>query len=65
MHFFHADELTAGEPAFDDDERIELGIFTIRAAWRLVANGSADAKTVLALLWLQGGVDKIGTYFGR
>jgi ADP-ribose pyrophosphatase len=65
MHIFHADELRAGEPAFDDDERIEVGIFTIRAAWRLVANGTADAKTVLALLWLQGGEDKIGRDFSR
>ncbi len=65
MHFFHADELSAGEPSFDDDERIELGVFTIRAAWRLVADGVADAKTVLALLWLQGGEDKIGSDFGR
>jgi ADP-ribose pyrophosphatase len=65
MHFFHADGLRAGEPAFDDDERIEVGVFTIHAAWRLVANRIADAKTVLALLWLQGGEDKIGTDFGR
>lgn len=65
MHFFHAGELAAGEPAFDDDERIEVGVFSIRAAWRLVANGVADAKTVLALLWLQGGEDKIGSDFGR
>jgi ADP-ribose pyrophosphatase len=64
MHFFHAQGLSAGEPAFDEDERIEIGIFSIRAAWRLVADG-ADAKTVLALLWLQGGEDKIGSDFGR
>lgn len=65
MHFFHAHGLSAGEPAFDEDERIEIGIFSIRAAWRLVADGGADAKTVLALLWLQGGEDKIGSGFGR
>jgi len=65
MHFFHAEQLSPGAPAFDDDERIEAGVFTIRAAWRLVANGTADAKTVLALLWLQGGEDKIGSDFGR
>ncbi len=59
MHFFHADELTAGEPAFDDDERIEVASFTCEAARRLVAEGTADAKTALALLWLQGGEDKI------
>ena len=65
MHFFHADELSAGEPAFDDDERIEVGCFTFKAAWRLVADQTADAKTVLALFWLQGGEDKIGSDFGR
>jgi ADP-ribose pyrophosphatase len=65
MHFFHAGELTAGEPAYDDDERIEVASFTMAAAWRLVAEGTADAKTVLALFWLQGGEDKIGSDFGR
>jgi ADP-ribose pyrophosphatase len=59
MHFFHADELVAGEPAFDDDERIEVATFTWEAARRLVAEGTGDAKTVLALFWLQGGRDKI------
>jgi ADP-ribose pyrophosphatase len=65
MHFFHADELVAGEPAFDEDERIEAASFTHQAAWRLVADGAADAKTVLALFWLQGGEDKIGSDFRR
>jgi ADP-ribose pyrophosphatase len=65
MHFYHADELIAGEPAFDDDEQIEVGTFTFQAAWRLVAAGVADAKTVLALYWLQGGEDEIGSEFGR
>jgi ADP-ribose pyrophosphatase len=59
MHFFHADELVAGEPALDDDERIEVRSFSYQAARRLVAEGTADAKTVLALFWLQGGEDKI------
>jgi ADP-ribose pyrophosphatase len=61
MHFFHADQLTAGEPSFDEDERIELGCFEFAAAWRLVAEGTADAKTVIALCWLQGDEKKIGT----
>jgi ADP-ribose pyrophosphatase len=65
MHFFHATDLRAGEPNFDDDERIEVGRFTFEAAWRLVAEGTADAKTVLALFWLQGGEDEIGRDFGR
>jgi ADP-ribose pyrophosphatase len=65
MHFFHADELRAGKPAFDEDERIEIASFTYQAARRLVAQGTADAKTVLALFWLQGGEDNIGTDVGR
>jgi ADP-ribose pyrophosphatase len=65
MHFFRADQLTAGEPAFDEDERIEIATFSYQAARRLVADGIADAKTVLALFWLQGGEDKIGSDFGR
>lgn len=65
MHFYHADELSAGEPSLDEDERIEVGIFSIQKAWRLVAQGTADAKTILALFWLEGGEDKIGSDFGR
>jgi ADP-ribose pyrophosphatase len=53
MQFFHADRLTAGAPSLDDDERIDVEIFSVEAAWRLVAEGTADAKTVLALFWMQ------------
>jgi len=60
MHFFHADRLTAGATAFDEDERIEIGVFSLDAAWRLVAAGTADAKTALALFWLQGGEKSVG-----
>jgi ADP-ribose pyrophosphatase len=65
MHFFHADRLEEGAPAFDDDERIEMASFSREAAWRLVAQGIADAKTLLALYWLQGGEDEFGRDFGR
>jgi ADP-ribose pyrophosphatase len=65
MHFFHADRLSAGALALDDDERIEVGTFSQEAAWRLVADGTADAKTVLALFWLQGGKDTFGGDFYR
>lgn len=66
MHFFHADELTAGEQALDDDERIEVGIFTAETAWRLVADGNiADAKTMLALFWMDSGRGETGSKFGR
>jgi len=65
MHFFRADELVAGEPSYDDDERIEVATVTLETAWRLVARGTADAKTALALYWLQGGQDKIGSSLRR
>jgi ADP-ribose pyrophosphatase len=65
MHFFHADELVQGITDFDEDERIEVGRFTQQAAWRLVVNGAADAKTVLALFWLEGGRGKIARRVGR
>jgi hypothetical protein len=54
-----------GVTDFDDDERIEVGRFSQQAAWRLVVNGAADAKTVLALFWLEGGRGKIGSHVGR
>ena len=65
MHFFHADELVKGVTDFDEDERIEVGRFTQQAAWRLVVNGVADAKTVLALFWLEGGRGEITSRVGR
>ena len=65
MHFFHADELVQGVTDFDEDERIEVGRFTQQAAWRLVVNGAADAKTVLALFWLEAGRGKIARHAGR
>lgn len=55
MQFVHADELTPGETDFDTDERIVVQNFTLDEAQRLVQSGEiADAKTVLALLWMRG-----------
>src|SRR5579863_9973816 len=65
MHFFHADQLTAGAAATEEDERIEVRTCTREAAWRLVAEGTVDAKTLLALFWLQGGEGEFGREFGR
>jgi ADP-ribose pyrophosphatase len=65
MYLFHADGLTEGLPALDEDERIETGKFSLETAWRLVAEGLADAKTLLALYWLQGGQGEIGGDPGR
>jgi len=66
MHFFHAADLEAGEQALDDDERIDVRILELDAAWRLVAEGGiADCKTVLALLWAQANRDEFGGGFDR
>lgn len=65
MHFFHAEELVEGLPEADEDERIEVGRFAQQTAWRLVADGVADAKTALALFWLQGAGTEIGSDVGR
>lgn len=65
MHLFHAEELVEGSPAFDEDERIEIGHFTLEAAWRLAGEGIADAKTTIALYWLQGSRGEIGSDLSR
>ncbi len=55
MHFVHADGLRAGTPSPDEDERIVVRNFTIDEMEQLVRNAEiADAKTLLALLWLRG-----------
>jgi ADP-ribose pyrophosphatase len=53
MHFVHADRLIAGETSPDEDERIVVQNFTIDEMQELVRNGEiADAKTLIALMWL-------------
>lgn len=54
MHFFHATELSGGEQQLEDDERIAVASFSLADARSLVRSGEiADAKTVLALLWME------------
>jgi ADP-ribose pyrophosphatase len=53
MHFVYAHDLTLGLRNLDDDERIEVEKFSIQEAERLVECGKiADAKTIIALMWL-------------
>ncbi len=60
MYFFHAERLQQGAQSLDDDERIEVGRFTLEEAQRMARQGAiADAKTVLALLWLRGDRDQL------
>ncbi|MBV8198893.1 MAG: NUDIX hydrolase [Candidatus Eremiobacteraeota bacterium] len=65
MQFFHADGLSAGTQTLDADEQIDVGVFEQEAAWRLVADGTADVKTLLALFWLQGGRREFGRFVRR
>lgn len=54
MHFFHAAQLSAGEQELESDERIAVASFSLADARSLVRSGEiADAKTVLALLWME------------
>ena len=55
MHFFVAEDLSAGEQSLDEDERIEVASFTLDEAEALTKTGQiADAKTLVALLWMRG-----------
>lgn len=61
MHLYCAEGLIEGPPEFADDERIEIGRFSIETAWRLLAHGTTDMKSALALGWLQGRPSEIGS----
>ncbi len=61
MHLYRAEGLLEGSPQFADDERIEIGRFSIETAWRLLAGETADMKTAIALMWLQGRRSEIGS----
>jgi ADP-ribose pyrophosphatase len=53
LDFFLVDDLQSGETMFDDDEDIETRIFSLEEALAMLGNGEIrDAKTAVALLWL-------------
>jgi ADP-ribose pyrophosphatase len=55
MHFVHAWDLHEGEQSLDEDERITAVTFSLEEAEKLAKSGQiADAKTVIALLWMRG-----------
>jgi len=62
LHFIHAEQLTPGQPSLDEDERIVVRNFTIDEMQQLVETGEiADAKTLIALLWLRGSRGELAT----
>lgn len=55
LHFVLVEELTAGTTDFDPDEQITVTAFSPQDLAGLMARGQiADAKTLLAIAWLQG-----------
>ena len=53
LHLVLARDLTAGTQSLDDDERIDVRAVTLEEGMAMVARGEiADAKTLLAILWL-------------
>ena len=55
LHLFVAEGLTAGEPSPEESEQIEVRIFDLDEAWRLVTcDDLPDAKTQVALAWARG-----------
>jgi ADP-ribose pyrophosphatase len=62
MHFFLAQGLVPGEQSLDPDERIDVGIFDLAHALRMLAAGEiADVKTLLALQWLSAQRGEVGS----
>ena len=52
LHFCVVHGYEIGEPEPDDDEEIELGIFTLDDLWRKIRDDELpDAKTQVAVLW--------------
>ena len=65
MYFYHAQDLQPGEQSLDEDERIDVGCFSLASAWQMVRAGQiADVKTLLGLLWLSQPSETRGA-FGR
>jgi ADP-ribose pyrophosphatase len=51
MHLFRATGLVADQAAADDDERIEIGTFTVDEASAMIASGELrEGKTLVAVL---------------
>ena len=53
LDFFLVDDLEEGPTAFDEDEEIETRAYSLEEALAMLGNGEiVDAKTTIALLWL-------------
>lgn len=66
LHFFYASGLLAGAQELDSDERIAVASFPLEEAQRLLDDGQiADAKTVIALLWMHGSRGQLVNHYSR
>lgn len=55
LHLVLAEDLTPGERHLDPDEEIEVRVVALGEATAMAARGEiADAKTLMAILWLAG-----------
>jgi ADP-ribose pyrophosphatase len=55
MHLFVAEGLSAGAPAPEENEQIDVRTFDLDEAWNLVTRDEMpDAKTQIALAWARG-----------
>ena len=56
MHLVEAWDLTPAKGTPDEDERIEVGIFTLDEVVKMIRSGKIhDGKTLVGILWLAGG----------
>jgi ADP-ribose pyrophosphatase len=55
LRFYVAEGLEPGDPDPDDNEELEMRVFSIDAAWRLIERDELrDAKTQIAVAWARG-----------
>lgn len=55
MHLVEAWDLTPAKGTPDEDERIEVGMFTLNEVVKMIQDGKIhDGKTLVGILWLAG-----------
>jgi ADP-ribose pyrophosphatase len=56
LHFCLVDGYEVGEPDPDENEKIEVGIFSLEELWRMIRGDELpDAKSQVAVLWALSG----------
>lgn len=56
LHFCLVDGYEVGEPDLDENEEIEVGVFSLEELWRMIRSDELpDAKSQVAVLWALSG----------